>query len=747
MSRFLQLIIQLLTNALTIFIGYLINQISSIDSIAKSGSSAKDIQIFWLIGLGVIAIAFINFVTSSSSENQSQSNSSIKGLALASIIPVALSLALYFGLKSGFLPLQYSKEIFYVVLVLVVAGALLPSLIMWREAKYKNKQQQTPTNATVNSQLSNALKQKLLEFVSDEVDLRRRNSLHNLVMIDLSMQEQPQQVGQPPRPVVIPDEKAQSIWMLPIQRVLTFFDKSHSKTAIEPTKKIIDVFREVNYKLLILGTPGSGKTTMLLNLAKELCAEARQNENEPVPVVFELSNWKDDKQSIADWLASEMKSKYTLAESITKEWLANYELLPLFDGLDELGLERQVLCVEAINQFIKENSQRHLVICCRTVEYQAGKLQLALNNAVCLEPLTGQQIEKYLKTVQRFSMWSIIRSDSNLQELANLPLFLTMIVIVYQGNSISSIQELFDAYIDYQFLQTLKTSVYTPGKEPSRQKSIYWLIWLAKTLKAESNTEFLIERMQPSCLREGWQKRLYSASVGLIMGFMFFLIGLNLGLNNGMISGLLFGLITGFLSNSNKKIETVELFQFSWVEGTRKKFIEGIITIMLFGVSLGLIGLLIYKLELSDALVLGFYGGLLRLMTVLIFGWKAKFIVKRKPNQEIWFSLRNSISIAGITCLLNLLILVAINQFSYSFIKFSTLYLGLTVSVLSGSMAVIQHFVLRLILWSNGDIPWNYARFLNYACERKFLQKVGGHYRFIHDLLREHFADLPLNKI
>ncbi|MDJ0904037.1 MAG: hypothetical protein QNJ55_35140 [Xenococcus sp. MO_188.B8] len=35
---------------------------------------------------------------------------------------------------------------------------------------------------------------------------------------------------------------------------------------------------------------------------------------------------------------------------------------------------------------------------------------------------------------------------------------------------------------------------------------------------------------------------------------------------------------------------------------------------------------------------------------------------------------------------------------------------------------------------------WNYARFLDYASDRIFLQKVGGGYIFIHRLLLEHFA-------
>ena len=44
------------------------------------------------------------------------------------------------------------------------------------------------------------------------------------------------------------------------------------------------------------------------------------------------------------------------------------------------------------------------------------------------------------------------------------------------------------------------------------------------------------------------------------------------------------------------------------------------------------------------------------------------------------------------------------------------------------------------MLWCRGVIPWHYARFLDYTTERMFLQRVGGRYRFIHDLLRDHFA-------
>jgi ribosomal protein L40E len=51
-----------------------------------------------------------------------------------------------------------------------------------------------------------------------------------------------------------------------------------------------------------------------------------------------------------------------------------------------------------------------------------------------------------------------------------------------------------------------------------------------------------------------------------------------------------------------------------------------------------------------------------------------------------------------------------------------------------------KHLILRLLLWRSGYIPWNYARFLDYASERLLMKKVGGGYIFYHRMLMEHFA-------
>jgi hypothetical protein len=64
---------------------------------------------------------------------------------------------------------------------------------------------------------------------------------------------------------------------------------------------------------------------------------------------------------------------------------------------------------------------------------------------------------------------------------------------------------------------------------------------------------------------------------------------------------------------------------------------------------------------------------------------------------------------------------------------------GLIAGLLPGA-ACVQHLVLRTVLWASGTLPFRYGAFLNFATQRRLLQRVGGRYRFIHILLRDHLG-------
>jgi predicted NACHT family NTPase len=136
------------------------------------------------------------------------------------------------------------------------------------------------------------------------------------VLINLGKESQPQQVKRP--------------WDAEIKIGLK------PAVPLPDTTTILEVFdsQEVAGKLLILGAPGSGKTTTQLELAQALVSRAEEQADYPVPVLFNLSSWKDNRQYITDWLVAELKSKYGVSTKLGKELLDNQKLLPLFDGLD-----------------------------------------------------------------------------------------------------------------------------------------------------------------------------------------------------------------------------------------------------------------------------------------------------------------------------------------------------------------------------------------------------------------------------
>nr|WP_293077587.1 NACHT domain-containing protein [Okeania sp. SIO3B5] len=519
--------------------------------------------------------------------------------------------------------------------------------------------------------------------------------------------------------------------------------------SLPPETKIIDVFyrQDVAGKLLILGKPGAGKTTTLLRLAKELIEEAENNLDAPVPVIFELSNWQKDNLSIGNWLIQYLKDFYGMSDRrFSRSLLSQRKIMPLLDGLDELGLVRQRLCIEKINEFIGEDIRTCLVVCCRDEEYQEGNIRLEkLNGAYCLRSPEGEEIYRYLEGLGKVDLWEVIQNNSQMWELANIPLLLNIMVTVYQGEPIYDEEKLFAAYIDEclpyidECLQRVRNKVEKREKLfYSEKQTRHWLTFLATRLEAENQTEFLIENIQPSWLKNNAQKLIYGLIFGLIYGLIFGLIvgligGLIVGLIGGLIVGLIVGLILGLIFKAGD-IKCQEVFSFSW-QAIKKSLIYGLI--------FGLIGVLI--LELIGGLILGLIFGLIGgLIGGLILGLNTDIKLKHTPNQGIKESLKNSLYISIITTPFFLLIpylytLATDNTFLQNSLIFS-LYLGVIMGLSTGGVPCIQHFSLRLILWQNGLIPWNYEKFLKYVAQRKLIQQVGGRFRFIHDSLRQHFV-------
>lgn len=236
------------------------------------------------------------------------------------------------------------------VLLATVGGIALVFLV-WHTFKLiwmlrKTKTNNSTDNTTTKLKSPNDWRRELLKVMKIEVEKRLNDSLYHGKIIRVARENKQKAVGRNSVNASLINNQPSKVDKLPqpLRRLQIFGGK---KTQLEAGKPIIEAFDESDIagRLLILGNPGAGKTTLLLELARDLIIRAQNNPDYPIPVLFELTNWRDDNMAIANWLQADLKSRHNIPEKITHDWLSTEKLVPLLDGLDELGLSRQKKCM------------------------------------------------------------------------------------------------------------------------------------------------------------------------------------------------------------------------------------------------------------------------------------------------------------------------------------------------------------------------------------------------------------------
>ncbi|MFN8491789.1 MAG: adenylate/guanylate cyclase domain-containing protein [Caldilineaceae bacterium] len=205
---------------------------------------------------------------------------------------------------------------------------------------------------------------------------------------------------------------------------------AHSPAYLTQTA-ITEIYEQADHQLLILGAPGSGKTTVLMLLTSMLLGEAERNDAAPIPIILNLSSWAAKRNHLALWLVEELERQFRVPKAIGRVWVQNQQVIPLLDGLDEVAFAHRADCVAAINAYQRMHSTNGLVVCCRSGEYAALQTPLTLG-AIEVEPLTFAEIENYFKQLgARFGeLVKRLQQDSALRELITSPLLVSILTVV-----------------------------------------------------------------------------------------------------------------------------------------------------------------------------------------------------------------------------------------------------------------------------------------------------------------------------
>lgn len=392
--------------------------------------------------------------------------------------------------------------------------------------------------------------------------------------------------------------------------------------------------------LLILGEPGAGKTVTLLKLAESLVSRAESDLSQPLPVVMNLSSWAKQRLPMNKWLVQELSEKYHVSKPLGQTWIEQEQLLLLLDGLDEVDANHRNDCVKALNKFILEHGLTEIVVCSRIQDYQVLSERLRLRSAIYVKPLTLNQIDRFIDQVGESlsSLKIALRNNVELQSFVSSPLILSIMSLAYKGYSVEALTQtqtieeqrnkLFNTYIDRMFSRRGTTYRY------SREKTLHWLVWIAKIMKDSSQTIFLIEQLQPTLLPSKSHRIFHR----LISNFIF-------TATMGLIISISFGLVYIFTlpHNENTSIENFFLIPFYLFIG---------IPILTFT-----IGLLYAPISiLIDTLI------------ILPITRKSGLI---KPIQSFEWSLKSAINASrtgiSISTLLSFLTITVINFFYYHF--------------------------------------------------------------------------------
>jgi energy-coupling factor transporter ATP-binding protein EcfA2 len=557
------------------------------------------------------------------------------------------------------------------------------------------------------------------------------------------------------------------------------------------TRHLIDAFQQPQManKLLILGNAGSGKTTLLMHLVEAALHRSQDQPDAPIPVILNLCSWSPQYLSFEQWLVIELKARYGLRSDVGQYWLETRQLLLFLDGLDELPAELQVSCLQAINQFQHLFQPSGLVVCAEPEEQRA--MPIHVNGMICLQPLTIEQVQRHLdatlavsakqraaaapETAQSIS-WH--QQDPQLLQLARSPLMLQLIPQLDRVHPITSTDDLLALYIKQKLGRDNPHSSSPHGLEPQPSQTLRWLSWLARNLQKREQNEFLIERMQPNWLPSRWQRLWHRVGVvALAAGLVSAIAALtDLISDLGITSPLFWGIVAAAIALFPDQINLVETLSWSRYQARRGLVIGalvGAIGSLCLGVFLVAICAVIFLIDpiytkvIQETLISGGILGIVVLlatgiMGALLTGLLGPAIERRIfPNQGIWRSAKNTLIFAltgfiigscvtGIFSGVINLFSDIINPLIHVPSMFRILYYppvmiktGLMIGAISGltaGIACLQHFVLRVMLWYNGSIPWNYARFLKHVTQRQLMQQIGGRYHFTHNILRNYFA-------
>ncbi len=495
---------------------------------------------------------------------------------------------------------------------------------------------------------------------------------------------------------------------------------------------IADLFRRdgIDGRLLILGEAGVGKTHTLLAVGDLLLKRGG-----PVPVLVDVSAWAGE--TLREWLIAALWQDYRVAKATAIAWVDNAQLTLLIDGFDHLDTAQKRRFVAALETLLRTNPSQTALFCCRRQVIEASGFTFdQFNGGVHIIPLAAQQVKDYVLGQNRPELWPVIKGSKVLQQIARLPLYLTMLVAMphLAVPPVRSQADLMQRYVDDRLAQA-------KGNSARHRAS---LGWLATQLELRPRL-FYLDDLQSSWLPAPRQL-LYRLMLGLAIALVMGLVGGNL------LLGLALGLLVSQIDLESFAYLRLGLAIAPLSRLSTLVFTTGLLALVL-GLGVGTVAALLLT-PLGRGMAAFGWGGAVGALA----GWSVGLVLllrgglagvaqgRQIPNQDLALALRNTVLLVTVLGAIALLLLVmpavVAGQPPLALLPLSRarmLVAGLLSALLWLSFG-LQYGIVRALLGERSGLPLAARPWLDAMVSTGLLRRLGGGYSFGHESLRQTIA-------
>jgi predicted NACHT family NTPase len=240
-----------------------------------------------------------------------------------------------------------------------------------------------------------------------------------------------------------------------IKEILERYKQSYAQETTRSVLELIDDRQTYPY-LVILGDPGSGKSSLVQYIALQWAATAIKGESSlPFPLLIELRRYvqsrnKQKCQNFVEFCQQSHGFIYPLHFNQLEERLRTGMVFVMFDGLDEVfeASKRDELITEII-RFTQDYPQVRVLVTSRVIGYQPQRLRDEKFRHFMLQDLEAEQIREFLarwhdlafgtgqegkKKQERLQQ--AIEESPAIRQLAGNPLLLTMMAILNRNQEL-----------------------------------------------------------------------------------------------------------------------------------------------------------------------------------------------------------------------------------------------------------------------------------------------------------------------